>query len=72
MRFIKKILMVEGWTKDGQQYYRTHAIITDGKQDEEEAAAFGKGFTVGQRVELFFDDEWNTTKFRAYLPKKKT
>lgn len=65
MRRIKKILRVE----DRGSYKRTHAIVTDKLGNEEEAVAFGDGFEVGDRVEFFFDERWNTIKFRKGVDK---
>lgn len=59
MRFIDEIVRVE----DKGEYTITH-ILTDGDEAQGYLPKADPKFEVGERIEVFFHDEWNQAKFR--------
>lgn len=49
----------------GRPYKRTHAIMDDGT----EAVGYSDDFKIGDKVEVFFDQQWNIIKFQKTLRK---
>jgi hypothetical protein len=61
LRRIIKILHVQEHTdKNGETYWKTHAMIDDGS----EVQGYGKDFAEGDWVESFLDLKWNIHKIR--------
>lgn len=63
---IIKILHIEARTKDNKPYYRTHALLESG----EVATGYSKEFKVGDRVQYFYDDRYDTIKMRLPIDSK--
>ena len=67
MRTVISIQHIEPRTdKNGEPFWRTHAILQkdDDPLDLEEAIGYGNDYSVGERVEAWFDEEWNTYKMQ--------
>ena len=60
MRTIVKIVSIKEWVKDGKKHTQTTALL----DNQEEARGYGK-FEVGQKVEAFFNDQWDYYQMKS-------
>lgn len=66
MRTVIKILGIEEkWDKTGKKYHRTHALLDTG----DEVVGYGNDFNVGDLVEHFYEERWDTHKMRKPIDK---
>lgn len=64
MGVILEIEWVEKWTKDGKEHARTHAIVNSSRFGVIEVTGYGSDYSVGDWVQVMFDDKWNTAKMQ--------